>query len=113
MALTDKDKLTVLSDLAETIAARRDAAPESSYTAKLISAGIEKCAQKTGEEAVEFAIAAVSGRCDEISQEAADLLYHLLVTLEASGVSLDDVLGRLAERRGVGGLAEKASRKAT
>ncbi len=113
MALTDKSKLTVLSDLAETIAARRNAAPDTSYTAKLMARGIGKCAQKTGEEAVEFVIAAVSGEHREISQEAADLLYHLLVTLEASDVSLDDVLGELAERRGVGGLVEKASRKAT
>ncbi len=113
MALTDKQKLNVLSELAETIAVRRDAAADASYTAKLISRGVAKCAQKTGEEAVEFVIAAVSGEQDEISQEAADLLYHLLVTLEASDVSFDRVLDELAARQGIGGLAEKASRKAT
>ena len=113
MALTDKQKLDVLSELAATIAARRDAAPEASYTAKLISRGMEKCAQKTGEEAVEFVIAAVAGQSDEMSREAADLLYHLLVTLEAGNVSLDRVLDELAARQGIGGLDEKASRKAT
>ncbi len=113
MALTDKQKLNVLSELAETIAARRDAAPDTSYTAKLISRGIAKCAQKTGEEAVEFVIASVADSQDEMSQEAADLIYHLLVTLEAGNVSLDRVLDELAARQGIGGLAEKASRKAT
>lgn len=113
MALNDKEKLTVLGELADVIAARRDAAPEASYTAKLMNRGIAKCAQKTGEEAVEFAIAAVSGEREEVSGEAADLLYHLLVTLEARGVDLDEVLSVLAERRGVGGLAEKAARDAT
>ena len=113
MSLMDKGKLAVLSELAETIAERRDADPESSYTARLMAKGLEKCAQKTGEEAVEFVIASVSGKPDEISQEAADLLYHLLVTLELRGVTLDDVLDALAERRGTSGLDEKASRKAT
>lgn len=113
MALTDRQKLDVLGELAATIAERRDAAPETSYTAKLISRGMEKCAQKTGEEAVEFVIAAVAGQSDEMSQEAADLLYHLLVTLEAGNVCLDRVLDELAARQGIGGLAEKASRKET
>lgn len=113
MALKDKSKLQVLAELADLIDGRGKASPDASYTAKLLSRGIAKCAQKTGEEAVEFAIAAVSGEAKEISQEAADLLYHLLVTLEAAGVTLDEVLDELAVRRGVGGLAEKASRKAT
>ena len=112
MALSDTEKLAVLSELAETVAARRGADPEASYTAKLLARGVEKCAQKTGEEAVEFVIAATAGRPGEIAGEAADLLYHLIVTLEATGVSLDDVLDELGRRRGVGGLAEKASRTA-
>lgn len=113
MAPADRDKLHTVRDLAETISSRSSAAPESSYTAKLLSQGVAKCAQKTGEEAVEFIIAAMSGERHEISQEAADLLYHLLVTLEATGVPLDDVLSELAARQGVSGLDEKASRSET
>ena len=112
MALNDETKLAVLAELANAIAERREVEPGTSYTAKLISRGVEKCAQKTGEEAVEFVIAAVSGQAAEISQEAADLLYHFLVTLEVTGVSLDQVLIELERRRGVGGLDEKASRPA-
>ena len=110
MALNDEARLTVLTALANTIAQRRSAAPEQSYTAKLMSKGVEKCAQKTGEEAVEFVIAAVSRDRMETAKEAADLLYHLLVTLELSDVALDDVLSVLAERFGVSGLDEKAAR---
>ena len=110
MSTAERDTLQTLRDLAETISSRRGSAPDSSYTASLLSAGVAKCAQKTGEEAIEFIIAAVSGNPHEISQEAADLLYHLLVTLEATGVTLDDVLSELARRQGVSGLNEKASR---
>lgn len=111
MALNDETKLKVISELAQAISARRDASPDESYTAKLLSRGVAKCAQKTGEEAVELAIAAVSGEHQEICQESADLLYHLLVTLEATGVALDDVLAELGRRRGQGGLEEKAARR--
>lgn len=112
MALSDTEKLAVLGELAETVAARRGGDPDASYTARLLARGVEKCAQKTGEEAVEFVIAATAGRSDEIAGEAADLLYHLVVTLEATGVSLDDVLDALGRRRGTSGLTEKASRTA-
>ncbi len=110
MSTAERDTLQTLRDLVETISSRRGSAPDSSYTASLLSAGVAKCAQKTGEEAIEFVIAAVSGKSDEISQEAADLLYHLLVTLDATGVPLDDVLSELARRQGISGLDEKASR---
>lgn len=113
MALNDETKLVVLSELAAAISARREAPVDQSYTAKLVARGLEKCAQKTGEEAVEFVIAAVSGKHQETAAEAADLLYHLLVTLEVSGVSLDDVLTELNNRRGTSGLEEKASRAVT
>lgn len=113
MALNDDKKLTVLSELATAIAERRGAPVDQSYSAKLMARGLEKCAQKTGEEAVEFVIAAVTGNRPETAKEGADLLYHFLVTLEVSGVSLDEVLQELKNRRGTGGLAEKASRAQT
>ena len=113
MALNDKEKLAVLADLAAAIAARRGASADTSYTAKLFSKGIEKCAQKTGEEAVEFVIAVAANQREEIPTEAADLLYHLLVTLECAGVSLDEVLEELGNRRGISGHDEKASRVST
>jgi phosphoribosyl-ATP pyrophosphohydrolase len=103
-------RLEVLAALAEEIAAKKSASPETSYTAKLISKGVEKCAAKLGEEAVETALAAVLKDKAHVTAEAADLLYHLLVLLEASDVPLADVMGELARRQGVSGIAEKASR---
>jgi len=111
MAGKKPERLDVLAELAETIAARRGAAPDSSYTAKLLSQGVDKCAKKLGEEAVEAALAAVSGDAAHLTSEAADVLYHLLVVLEASDVDLDAVMAELAGRMGTSGLAEKASRK--
>jgi phosphoribosyl-ATP pyrophosphohydrolase len=104
-------KLDILAGLADEIATKRDASPETSYTAKLIAAGVEKCAKKFGEEAVEAALASVSEDRTHLAAEAADVLYHLLVLLEAAKVPVSDVMDELARRRGVGGLAEKASRK--
>ncbi len=99
-----------LSDLATTIAARKGADPSSSWTAKLLSQGPEKCAEKFGEEAVEAIIEAVKGDKDALTAEAADVLYHLLVMLTARDVALDDVLTELARRQGTSGIAEKAAR---
>jgi phosphoribosyl-ATP pyrophosphohydrolase len=99
-----------LEDLAARVAIRASASPEESYTAKLLSRGVEKCAQKLGEEAVEAAIAAVAGKQDELAKEAGDVLYHLLVLLRASGVELDQVMAELESRTAQSGLAEKASR---
>ncbi len=101
-----------LDRLAATIAARKDADPASSYTAKLLSEGPERCAKKFGEEAVETVIAAVSGDADAVAAESADLIYHWLVLLTAAGVSLDDVAANLQRREGRSGLEEKASRGA-
>lgn len=78
-------------DLERLIDERAHAKPTGSYTVRLLEEGIEKCAKKTGEEAVEFAIAAVLGRRKEAVDEAADLLYHLLVTLNARDITLIDV----------------------
>jgi phosphoribosyl-ATP pyrophosphohydrolase len=105
-------KLEVLAELADTVAARRNTSPEISYTAKLLSQGIEKCAKKVGEEAVEAAIAAVKGDKEHLKLEAADLFYHLVVLLEVSGLPLAEVMSELEKRVGISGLAEKASRKA-
>ncbi len=99
-----------LQDLADLIAARKDADPDSSWTAKLLSKGPEKCAEKFGEEAIEAIIEAVKGDNAKLTSEAADVLYHLLVMLTARGVTLDDVMIELSRRQGTSGIAEKASR---
>ncbi len=111
MTQKEPQRLAVLAGLAATIAARHGASPETSYTAKLLDQGVEKCAKKLGEEAVEAALAAVSGDRAHLTAEAADVLYHLLVLLEASGIGLDEVMAELAGRMGTSGLEEKASRK--
>jgi phosphoribosyl-ATP pyrophosphohydrolase len=99
-----------LEDLFATIEARRGADPDSSWTAKLLAKGPEKCAEKFGEEAVEAIIEAVKGDRAALTAEAADVLYHLLVMLAAREVPLSDVLAELARRQGQSGIAEKASR---
>ena len=99
-----------LSRLAQTIAARRVSDAGSSYTRQLLDAGPAKCARKLGEEAVETVIAALTQDAEALTGEAADLLYHLLVLLEARNVALDDVYNLLEARMGQSGLAEKASR---
>lgn len=100
-----------LARLEATIAARREADPESSYVAKLNAKGLGKIAQKLGEEATETVIAALTEGREELVGEAADLLFHLLVLLNAKGVPFDDVLAELDRRDGVSGIAEKAARK--
>jgi phosphoribosyl-ATP pyrophosphohydrolase len=104
-------RLEVLAELADTVAARRSASPDISYTAKLLSQGIEKCAKKVGEEAVEAALAAVKGDREHLRLEAADLFYHLVVLLEASNLPIAEVMNELEKRVGTGGLAEKADRR--
>lgn len=102
--------LNSLDRLAATIATRKGADPESSWTAKLLAKGPEKCAEKFGEEAVEAIIEAVKGDRAKLTAEAADVLYHLLVMLAARDVTLADVLGELERREGTSGIAEKAAR---
>ena len=100
-----------LADLARIIAARAKAAdPASSYTARLIAEGVERCAKKFGEEAIEAALAAVGEDDAAVTAEAGDVLYHLLVMLEARGISLAAVMAELEKRTGESGLAEKARR---
>lgn len=80
------------------MAARKDADPKSSYTASLYNKGIKRIAQKVGEEGVETALAATVHDKEELKNEAADLLYHLTVLLQASDMSLNDALSVLRER---------------
>ncbi len=100
----------VLANLAATIKARRTAQADGSYTRQLLDAGTERCARKFGEEAIEAVIAGVSQSKDELTAEAADVLYHLLVLLEARDVSFADVLAKLEQRTANSGIVEKAAR---
>ncbi len=102
--------MKALQELEQIIIARKTADPESSWTAKLLAKGPEKCAEKFGEEAVEAIIEAVKNDKAGLTSEAADVLYHLLVMLAARDVALDDVLVELARRQGLSGIAEKAAR---
>ncbi len=99
----------ILERLYSTIASRRRADPTTSYTAKLFAGGSRHAAQKLGEEAVEAAIAAALGDKENLVGEAADVLYHLLVVLASTGVTLDEVLGELARREGRSGFEHKAA----
>jgi len=100
-----------LNDLYATILSRKDADPDSSWTAQLLAKGPEKCAEKFGEEAIEAIIAAVKGDTKNLTEEAADVLFHLLVMLTARGVKYEDVLKELERREGKSGIVEKAERK--
>ena len=102
--------MNAIDRLAEVIAARKSADPDTSWTAKLLADGPEKAAAKFGEEAVEAVIEAVRGDRERLTAEAADVIYHLLVMLAARDVSLADVLAELERREGTSGLAEKAAR---
>ena len=100
-----------LQDLEKRIKDRAKASADLSYTRKLLDRGVAHCAKKLGEEAIETALAAVSEDRERLVAEAADLIYHLLVVLQARGIPLADVEAVLAERSTQSGLDEKASRK--
>jgi phosphoribosyl-ATP pyrophosphohydrolase len=102
--------MNTLEKLAATIASRHGQLSESSYTAKLLNSGTEKCAKKFGEEAFELAMATVLNNKANTTNEAADVLYHLLVLLQSSGVALSEVMAVLEKREGTSGLVEKANR---
>jgi phosphoribosyl-ATP pyrophosphohydrolase len=99
-----------LNDLAVIVSDRQRANFETSYTKTLLDAGVGRCAKKFGEEAVEAVIAAVDQNRGELIKETADVLYHLLVLLEASKVPLQAVYDELESRTSQSGLEEKASR---
>ena len=87
-----------LGELSRIVAERASSGDEASYTASLLSKGVEKIAQKIGEEGVEVSLAAVTRDNDGIAEEAADLLYHLAVLLQAKGMSWEDVSAVLRSR---------------
>jgi len=99
-----------LDDLAAIIDARKSAPSDSSWTAKLLAMGPEKCAEKFGEEAIEAIIEAIKNDKAALTSEAADVLYHLLVMLASRDVPLSDVMDELARRQGTSGIAEKSAR---
>lgn len=93
------DSADFLLELEAVIRSRAGAAPQESYTARLLGEGIQRVAQKFGEESVELALAAAGGDPGAVRAEAADVIYHLLVLLEGAGVSLSEVLEELRSRR--------------
>jgi phosphoribosyl-ATP pyrophosphohydrolase len=100
-----------LHDLEQRVRGRaQEASADASYTRKLLDGGVEHCARKLGEEAIETVLAAVAEDRERLIAEAADLIYHLLVVLVARGIALADVEAALAARTRQSGLAEKASR---
>jgi len=109
--MTAADPQHILDRLHAVIESRHGADPETSYTAKLFAKGPNKIAQKLGEEAVETVIEAVADSPENVANESADLLYHLLVLWSAKGVDPDQVWEALEGRLGTSGVAEKATRK--
>jgi phosphoribosyl-ATP pyrophosphohydrolase len=103
----------VLDRLWSVVMSRRDADPTISHSARLLSRGTAKVAQKFGEEAVECLIEAVRGDRDAVIAESADVLYHLVVVWVSTGVAPEEVWAELMRREGVSGIAEKASRAQT
>jgi len=99
-----------LAELAAIVERRAKAAPEESYTARLLAGGAPVLARKFGEEALETVIAGLTGDRAALTGEAADVLYHLLVLLNGAGVELSDVMAELKARTQQSGLAEKAGR---
>lgn len=100
----------ILGRLADTLEARKQADPASSYVAKLYAKGLDAILKKIGEEATETIVAAKNGDRQQIVYETADLWFHCLVMLASQGVRPEEVLDELARREGLSGLAEKAAR---
>lgn len=101
----------VLDRLWATVLSRKDADPNQSHSARLLSRGTEKVAQKFGEEAVECIIEAVAGKTTALIGESADVLYHLLVLWVDAGLRPEQIWAELTRREGMSGLAEKAARR--
>ena len=104
--------MDTLSRLERTVAERRTADPSQSYVASLHAKGLPQIARKLGEEGIEAAVATLSGSRDELVGEAADILFHLVVALQARDIPLAAVLAELDRREGRSGIEEKASRSA-
>jgi phosphoribosyl-ATP pyrophosphohydrolase len=103
-------KQDILQRLTETLEARKQASPESSYVAKLFSRGEDAILKKIGEEATEVILASKGGDKTHLVYETADLWFHCMVLLAQHGLSTEDVLNELARREGLSGIAEKAGR---
>lgn len=103
--------MNILQTLTETIEARKQASPETSYVAKLFGKGEDAILKKVGEEATEVILASKEGDKQHIVYETADLWFHSMVMLAHHGLSAQDVLDELARREGLSGIAEKNSRK--
>ena len=101
----------ILQRLTQTLEARKQASPESSYVAKLFGKGEDAILKKIGEEATEVILASKEGDKTHLVYETADLWFHCMVLLAQHGLSADDVLEELARREGLSGVAEKAGRK--
>ena len=101
----------ILQRLTETLEARKQASPESSYVAKLFTKGEDAILKKIGEELTEVILASKEGDKSHLVYEIADLWFHCMVLLAKHGLSAGDVLNELARREGVSGIAEKESRK--
>ncbi|MDE7548004.1 phosphoribosyl-ATP diphosphatase [Acetobacter fabarum] len=107
---SDGADASVLNRLYDVVQSRKNADPAVSHSARLLSRGTYKIAQKFGEEAVECLIEAVAGRTNLLVGESADVLYHLIVMWVNAGITPDEVWAELARREGTSGIAEKASR---
>jgi phosphoribosyl-ATP pyrophosphohydrolase len=99
-----------LHDLEQRVKARAQASADVSYTRRLLDQGVDQCAKKLGEEAIETILAAIAEDRERLIAETADLIYHLLVVLAARGIALADVEVELAKRSKQSGLEEKAGR---
>ena len=102
----------ILRQLEATISARRTASGDTSYVARLNAGGLPLMTRKFGEEAVEAVVAALAQDKEDLTAEAADVIFHLLVLLNAKGITLAEVEAEVARREGVSGLDEKAGRSA-
>src|SRR3989338_8881229 len=107
----EKINRDVLQHLTETLEARKNASPESSYVARLFSKGEDAILKKIGEEATEVILASKQGDKAHLVYETADLWFHCMVLLAQHGLSAQDVLDELARREGLSGITEKESRK--
>jgi phosphoribosyl-ATP pyrophosphohydrolase len=112
MAMSTGGSRDILDRLSATLAARKNADPETSYTARLFAGGPDAILKKIGEEAAELIMASKDGERGEIIYEASDVVFHTLMLLAFHGLSIDDVRRELERREGVSGIEEKRARKA-
>jgi phosphoribosyl-ATP pyrophosphohydrolase len=109
-SIDKKDKHDLLHRLSETLASRRNADPETSYTAQLLGGGPDSILKKIGEECAELIMAGKEGKRLKIVWESTDVIYHVLVLLAFYGLGVEDVLQELRRREGISGIDEKKSR---